>query len=254
MPHVKIDAHQLFYAHSHAVTPNAPTLVLIHGAGGSRLHWPSELRRLPNANVYTLDLPGHGRSAGSAYDRVFTYAKTLIDFLDVTNISKAILLGHSMGGAIAQTTALNHPERVSGLVLIGAGAKLRVAPALLENVQKDFQASLDLLTRWLWADHAPQELVQRGREALNQVSAQTLYNDFLACDNFDLMAQLAEIDTPTLVIVGSADRLTPPKYARYLVEQLSAARLVTIKDGGHMVALEQPTQVAQAVADFIQKI
>ena len=252
MPYATINDRRLFYAASQ--TPNAPTLVLIHGAGGNHLHWPPELRRLPGATVYALDLPGRGRSDGPSHNAVTDYAKILIGFLDATQTERAVLVGHSMGGAISQMTALTYPQRVAGLVLVGTGARLRVAPAILEGALSDFEKAADLITRFAWAKDAPQDLVRLGREALAETSPQVLHGDFFACDTFDVMERLGEISAPTLVVSGTADLLTPHKYGVHLAEHIPHAQLVTVEGGGHMMALEQSGVVAEAVAAFMQEL
>jgi pimeloyl-ACP methyl ester carboxylesterase len=254
MPYAELDTGKLFYAQSRGRDPGAPTLVLIHGAGGSHLHWPAELRRLPGATVYALDLPGHGRSDGPGCDSIVAYVAALIGFLDATGTERAVLVGHSMGGAISQMTALTHPGRVAGLVLVGTGARLRVAPAILEGILDDFDAAIDLVTRFAWAKDAPQELTRRGRQMMAQTPPEVMHGDFAACDAFDVLQRLGEIDAPTLVITGTADLLTPHKYGAFLAEHIPNARLVTVEGGGHMMALEQPGPVAGAVAEFISTL
>ena len=254
MPYAELDTGRLFYAQSRGRGPDTPTLVLIHGAGGSHLHWPAELRRLPGATVYALDLPGHGRSDGPGCDSVAAYVTALIGFLDATGTDRAVLVGHSMGGAISQLTVLTHPQRVAGLVLVGTGARLRVAPAILDGILKDFDAAIDLVTRFAWAKDAPQELTRRGREMMAGTPPEVIHGDFAACDAFDVLQRLGEIDAPTLVVTGTADLLTPHKYGVFLAEHIPNARLVTVEAGGHMMALEQPIPVARAVADFISTL
>jgi len=254
MPYAELDTGKLFYAQSRGHGPSAPTLVLLHGAGGSHLHWPAELRRLPGVTVYALDLPGHGRSDGPGCDSVAAYVAALIGFLDATATERAVLVGHSMGGAISQMTALTHPGRVAGLVLVGTGARLRVAPAILDGILDNFDAAIDLVTRFAWAKDAPQELTRRGRQMMAQTPPDVIHGDFAACDAFDVMQRLGEIDAPTLVITGTADLLTPHKYGAFLAEHIPNARLVTVEGGGHMMALEQPGPVARAVAEFISAL
>jgi pimeloyl-ACP methyl ester carboxylesterase len=251
MPYAPVNDRKLFYARVHAQNPDAPSLVLIHGAGGSHLHWPAELRRLPGANVCALALPGHGRSAGSGCKSIADYVAALIGFLDATGTERAVLVGHSMGGAIAQMAALTHPERAAGLVLVGTGARLRVAPAIIDGIFSDFDGAIDLITRFSWAEGAPDELTRLGRQTLAETPAEVTHGDFLACDAFDVMQRLNEIDAPTLVIAGAADQLTPHKYGVHLVKHIPNARLVTVEGGGHMMALEQPVVIAEAVSQFI---
>jgi pimeloyl-ACP methyl ester carboxylesterase len=252
MPYAEINGKRLFYAPSQSRQAKAPALVLIHGAGGSHLHWPPQLRRLDGATVYALDLPGHGRSDSPGHDNIPDYVTAVIRFLDAVQINQAVLMGHSMGGAIAQMSGLTYPERVAGLVLVGTGARLRVAPAILEGIREDPETAFDLVTRYAWALGAPKDLVQLGRETLAETPPEVIYGDYAACDRFDIMDRLDEIRVPALVIAGTADRLTPQKYGVYLADRLPDAQLVTIEGGGHMMMLEQPDRVAGAVAEFLQ--
>jgi len=107
MPFIPTTRTPVFIAdHREPGSTRAPTL-LIHGAGDSRLIWPGSLRRLPEADAIALDLPGHGKSPGPARDQVEDYAADVIALLDALRIDRAVLCGHSMGGAIAQQIALD---------------------------------------------------------------------------------------------------------------------------------------------------
>lgn len=232
----------------------APVVVLVHGAGGSRLLWPPQLRRLPGVTVYTLDLPGHGRSGGEACTTIVGYAEAVVGFLDEVGVAHAVIVGHSVGGAIALTLALDSPDRVAGLALIATGARLRVAPAVLDGLHADFAAAVEFLNRLTWSPGISPTLIERGRETLLEAGPAVLLNDLTACDRFDVMGRLNEIRAPTLVIAGSADLLTPPKYARFLAEHIPDARCEILEGAGHMVMLERPAEVARAVREFLSEI
>jgi len=250
VPHVETTIGELFCTLK-AGPEDGLKLVLIHGAGGSRLHWPPQLRRMAGVSVYTLDLPGHGRSAGPGCDTIDCYVETVVAFLDAVDVDQAIIVGHSMGGAIAQTMALERGGRVIALVLVGSGARLRVAPSILEGIETDFEGATGLVTQYAWSPDADPGLVNLGRTGLRETGPSVLQGDFLACDRFDIMDRLGRIGVPVLVIGGLADRLTPIKYSRYLVEGMPEAQLVTVEGAGHMVMLEQPHQVADAVREFV---
>ena len=98
-----------------------PPSYLIHGAGGHHLYWPPQIRRLTGYRVYALDLPGHGRSGGSGQQTIDSYTTAVKDWLIEVNLHSAVFVGHSMGSAIALSLALNYPDHVLGLVLIGGG-------------------------------------------------------------------------------------------------------------------------------------
>jgi pimeloyl-ACP methyl ester carboxylesterase len=156
-----------------------------------------------------------------------------------------------MGGAIAITLALDFADLVAGLVLVATGARLRVAPAILDGIRSDFEKTTELITRFAWSSGTAPRLIELGRQALLGTSADVLLGDFTACDRFDVMERLGEIAAPTLVVAGSADQLTTVKYARFLAKRISDARLVTVEGAGHMVMLERPLEVAEAMRDFL---
>lgn len=250
MPFAEIRKETIFYTRSRGPT-EGPTLVLLHGAGGTHLHWPAEMRRLPGATVYALDLPGHGRSGGEGCDTVMGYAEAVAAFLQTVGAGQAVLTGHSMGGAIALTLALDLPDQVAGLVLFSTGARLRVAPAILEGLRSNFEQAVEVMTRFAWSSEALPRLVALGRTELRDAGPEVLLGDFSACNRFDVMDRLGEIQQPTLVVAGSADQLTPVKYAHFLAEHIPDAHLAVIEGAGHMVTLERPAEVAKAVGDFL---
>lgn len=249
MPHAETECGRLFYTLKKG-PEGAPELLLIHGAGGSRLHWPPELRRMPCATVYTLDLPGHGRSEGSACRSIERYARAVVGLLDSLGLSSLEIVGHSMGGAIAQQLAVEHPRLVSSLALVSTGARLRVAPSILTNIEEDFDAAVDLITERAWSSGADSSLKQLGPRSLRDAGRDVVLRDFTACDRFDLMQRLDEIQVPMLAIVGTEDELTPVKYSRFLSERVVDGRLVLIEDAGHMVMLERPRRVGDAIRAF----
>jgi len=252
MPTIILEGERLHYrVHEGGLRPAGPPLVLVHGAGGNLMHWPGELRRLPEHTVYALDLPGHGGSGGRGRAEIAAYVEVVRGFADALGLPAFVLAGHSMGGGIAQECALRYPGRVAGLVLVGTGARLRVAPQFLAGVLDDFAATTALLATWTHGERADPNLLRLYLRRLREVDPQVLHGDFVACDAFDRVADVAHITVPTLILCGDADRMTPVKYSRYLAAQIAGAQLVEVPGAGHMVALEQPAVVAEAVARFL---
>ncbi|NIS79935.1 MAG: alpha/beta fold hydrolase [Anaerolineales bacterium] len=231
-----------------------PPLILIHGAGGTRLHWPTEVRRLPGEHVYSLDLPGHGGSPGAGEMRIGAYVEQLKTWLDAQEIERGVFVGHSMGGAISLTMALGDQERVAGLVLVGTGGRLRVHPEILAWTaeEKTFPKAVDMIKRWAFSPQASSRLVTLVEKRMGETPPAILHGDFLACDAFDILDRLGEVHVPAQVIVGTDDKMTPVKYSRYLEEHLPDARLEIIEGAGHMVMLERPGEVADVVKAFLE--
>jgi pimeloyl-ACP methyl ester carboxylesterase len=253
LPFINVNDEELFYAETRS--PNARlTMVLVHGAGENHLAWPAELRRVDGVTVYALDLPGHGKSGGKGRSSVGDYVEVVRGFLDTLNVERAVITGHSMGGAIAQQFALTWPTRTAGLILVATGAKLRVLPQILEGILTDTEAAFDLVTRFAWGPNAPEPMVQLGRAQMADTRPEVTAGDYAACDAFDVRERLGQIAAPTLVIGGTADQMTPWKYAGFLAEKISGARLARIEGAGHMVMLEQPELVAQHMEQFLARV
>ncbi|MFQ5420580.1 MAG: alpha/beta fold hydrolase [Anaerolineae bacterium] len=252
MPTLELKQKRIFYTRQPGRS-HGPTLLLIHGAGGTHLTWPLELRRFAEAVVITLDLPGHGRSQPPARTDITDYADDVAAVIDALQLENVIVVGHSMGGAIAQTLALRHRDKVAGLVLIGAGARLPVSDAILGQALTDFPAAVAFITRYSWAKNTPSALVADGREIMLNTDPTVLYGDFVACNRFNVMERLPQIRVPTLVIAGTDDKMTPHKFGRYLADHISQANLLTLDGAGHMMMLEQPGPVTAAIAVFLRR-
>jgi pimeloyl-ACP methyl ester carboxylesterase len=252
MPTVTVTGEQLHYQlHHGSPRPAEPPLVLVHGAGGNLMHWPGELRRLPGRTVYALDLPGHGKSRGAGQAEIGAYAEVVRDFAEALDLPALVLAGHSMGGAIALEFALRYPARLAGLILVGTGARLRVAPEILTGILDDSARTAELLAQRAHGERVDPNLLRLYARRLREVDPRVIHDDFLACDAFDRRADVNRIALPTLILCGDADRMTPVKFSQFLHEQIAGSQLVVVPGAGHMVMLEQPAAVAEAVAHFL---
>uniref|UniRef100_UPI002ACE0E96 alpha/beta fold hydrolase n=1 Tax=Chloroflexus sp. TaxID=1904827 RepID=UPI002ACE0E96 len=168
----------------------------------------------------------------------------------------AIVVGHSMGGAIALQLAVDAPQIVTGLGLVGSAARLRVAPALLAGLAGDAAArreAINTLAHWLFSPAADPGLI---REAFAEYAAPDpaiLLADLQACDGFDIRSQLAAIRCPALVVTGADDTLTPPKLGAELAAGLSGEHHL-LANAGHMPMLEAPDQLSELLLRFISTL
>ncbi|MGH2487178.1 MAG: alpha/beta fold hydrolase [Ktedonobacterales bacterium] len=230
-----------------------PALVFVHGSGDSAGCWAPIIQRLPQCACLALDLPGHG----ALVDRPGPSAMSVADYADYVrheltrrNLADVCLVGHSLGSAIALTLALEWPALVGRLVLVGAGARLRVLPNLLAEARTHPEATIRALVT---LGHAPghEQMAERGLAQPRPTAPGMLYRDLAACDAFDLLDDLGRIAQAALIVVGAEDRLTPPKYARFLCQRLTNATLVTIPDAGHYVMEEAPDALADAIRAWL---
>ena len=254
MPFLSVAGYETYFAHRRPVPETGPPVVFVHGAGGTHQHWLFQVRDLPCSPTYAVDLPGHGRSEGLGRDSVAAYGDWLLAFFDAADLDRAVVVGHSMGGAIAQDVALRYPGRIAGLGLVATGARLRVAPAILDGILADKDAAVGLITDWAFGPEASPEMVRLGRRQMGETLASVLHGDFAACDAFDVRQRLGEIAAPTLVLCGTKDRLTPSKYSVFLRDEIGGAAWRLVEGAGHMVMVERPQAVVQALADFLATV
>ena len=227
------------------------TLVFVHGAGGSSLSFYNQKEHFPQADA--VDLPGHPR--GTPLPSIEAYGQWLMDYCLAKRYQGMVVAGHSMGGAIALWLALHHPQQLRGLILMSTGARLQVHPDLLRFAEK----SLSDIDPWL--EQRAQALAKVESEVQEQlldrylvVGPEVQLNDLQACDRFDVMERLREVTTPTLVIHGTEDEITPPKYSQYLTDHIPEARGIAISGGTHLAHLEYPAQVNEAIQQFLDNL
>ncbi|NLI70745.1 MAG: alpha/beta hydrolase [Firmicutes bacterium] len=224
-------------------------ILFCHGSGGRSSHWRFQKRLSEKMRTIAVDLPGHGRSGGTAEDNVSAYREVLKTLVARKNLEPLFLAGHSLGGAIALDYARLYPGDLRGIILIATGARLRVMPAILERFRKK-EVFPEMLS-YIYSENAAPSLLEEARREMRETSPEIFYADFSACDGFDLMDRLHSIEVPALILVGREDLLTPVKYSKFLKDNLPDAELQVFEDAGHMIMLEQPRKINKYIRDFV---
>jgi pimeloyl-ACP methyl ester carboxylesterase len=229
-----------------------PTLVMIHGAGGRSQIWQGQINPLKHSlNTLALDLPGHGKTNGPGKNRVDEYAHWLGEILSALFQEPVFLMGHSMGGAIVQETALLYPKLLKGIILEGTGPRLQVAPMFLENFLNRFEETIDTVIGYAYAPGADQSMIREGAKLMKEAGPKVVHDDFLACDRFDRRKDLEKIDLPCLIICGEKDMLTPPSLSKGLHESIRGSMLKILPSVGHFAMIENYKAFNQSIRDFI---
>lgn len=228
-------------------------IVLVHGAGANARRFDRLALLVPDA--VAVDLPGHGGAPGTGLDHIEGaggYAASLAALLRREGFDRPILVGHSMGAAVALAIALEGSVPLGGIGLIGAGPRLRVHPEFLARTARGEVP--DGLAGLMYGPDADPALVAAEAEALVPMAASgVLGRDFAACDAFDASDRLRALDLPAALVVGSVDRMTPPRLGERLLGGWGdpGAIVATLVDGaGHYVQLERPEAVAGALLDL----
>jgi pimeloyl-ACP methyl ester carboxylesterase len=234
--------------------PKTP-LLCIHGAGCSSVVWMDVVRRLaPARRVVAPDLPGHGQSDRWHEISLALYRDAVGTVARVLEIDKAILVGHSMGGAIALLCALAWPERVAGLVIVTSGARLRVAPEVFRLLTEDWAHAPERFARMQFSPATPVDLVERWRAVLIAAEQEVMLGDLRACDGFDVRSELGRLKMPALVVAAEDDLMTPPKLSAELTAGLGNARQIVIAHAGHLAHLERADAFHEALGSFLAEV
>ena len=235
-----------------------PAIVLLHGAGFDHTTWALHSRWFAHHGFGVLapDLPGHGRSAGAPRPTIAEMADWTVALLDAAGVSKAKLVGHSMGSLIALETAARHPSRVSALGLIGTTATMTVGPDLLKAAEANDHAAIDMVSIWglgfqaeLGGSLAPGLWMHSGAQrVLEQCRPGVLFNDLSACNAYQgALAAAAGITVPATFILGERDMMTPAKGGKALAAATPNSRTVVLRGAGHMMMVEQPDELLTAL-------
>ena len=230
------------------------TLVFIHGAAGSSDFWSAQVQGLAGRiNTVAIDLPGHGQSDGSGYDRVEDYARSVVNFINAIDIKKIIPCGISLGGAITQQLMLDYPDLFEAGILICTGSKLRVAPDIFNAIAEGMDYYAEMITKFVASKMTHPDRLRRFKSDTARCKSEVVVKDFRACDGFDVMGRIGSISAPVLVVTAEDDQVTPPKYGDFLENSISAASRTHVKDAGHIVPMEKPEEINQAIADFLDR-
>ncbi|MFA1611533.1 alpha/beta fold hydrolase [Halobellus rubicundus] len=233
-----------------------PAVLAVHGSGGTHRVWTPQSTLADEYPITALDLSGHGESDDVAAEPGYETLSAYVD--DAVAVAEAVdadvILGNSLGGAVALQAALEREVDLDGLLLTGTGARLPVLDDVLQWVKDDFDRVVEFFHE---PDHlfhdANERTLELSRRALRQTGRATMERDLLTAHDFDVRDRLGEIAVPALAAVGEYDRLTPPHYHERLRKDIPDCELRILDDAAHLAMLERPDAFNDAVADFLDR-
>ena len=203
--------------------------------------------------VVLIELNGHGKSPDRSEKN--TTESYLADIEEIVRkYDRPVIGGHSMGGMLAQLFALRYPHLISGIILVGTGARLRVASFIFETIENNFEEYIEGASNFLFYEDASKELIEASKHEIRKCKPAIIRRDFAACDGFDIMDIVSDITHPTLIIVGEQDIMTPVKYSQYLHDNIPNSIMHVIAKAGHSVMLEQPHEFNAHVKDWMKTL
>jgi len=236
---------------------DGPPLLLLHGYGGDINVWVFNQEALAaERTVYALDLPGHGGSTKNVGDGdLASLVDVVASFMDALGIEKAHVFGHSMGGAVAGSFAISHPERVESLALIasaGLGEEINgeyIEGFIAANKRKEMKNALTLLfadpelvNRQLVNDVIKFKRLDGVNEALRKL-ADKLFPGGKQAD----VPDISSVEVPMLVVWGREDKVVPVAHSENVPQH---ARVEVIETTGHMPQMEAAGAVNRVIGEF----
>jgi pimeloyl-ACP methyl ester carboxylesterase len=231
-------------------------MILLHGLGTTKETWSPSFGALAGEHrVYAIDQIGFGRSDKPHLDyKIATFVDFLHGFLVAQNLGQATLVGNSLGGWIALAFAVQHPDMVDRLVLVGSAglpwlhpapvdlnpASLAATRALMEALVHDKDLVTEPIVRQAFADHLRND---------DGYTIQRTFAGFASPQFVD--ARLGSIRAPTLVVWGREDEMIPLAAGEKLRDGIAGARLVVFDHCGHLPHVEKPAEFTRAVLEFL---
>ncbi|MCH7229588.1 alpha/beta fold hydrolase [Glycomyces sp. L485] len=244
----------------HLVDGTGDPVVLINSLGGTLDMWKPQVGPLTERfRVVRFDTRGHGATHAEPGEwSMDDFADDVADLLVGLGIERAHLVGISLGGAIAMTTALRHPGRVGRLVLLSTAPKLgtveswheRTAKVKAEGCGSIADATMN---RWFTpgfhAEHP--EVVAEFREHFAACDAEGYASCCDAIAKYDLRGRLSPIDTGALVMYGTLDEVTTASDAEAIASEIALTEVVEVEGAQHLISTEQADFVNRRIIDFL---
>lgn len=263
MPFIQANGIKIYYE----VQGKGDPLVLISGFTEDHTAWEDVVAELAkNFRVLTFDNRGAGQTIYP--EKPFTteeMADDTIALLSALDIPQAYILGHSMGGNIAQQIALRHPKNILKLIIACSMAKLdSVARAVINTGEKlvdagvPFELLIANIFPWIFsADFLAdeQKVAKALKKKLRNPHPQTLAgykHQLRACNQHDTSARLVEIKVPTFVLSCDSDLLISPRHSERMAAKIPGAQLTILPNIGHIPQVENPSLFCERVKGFLK--
>lgn len=242
------------------------SLVFLHGVGGGHHAWDAQLPffAAQGYGAHAWDQPGYGESAGIEPYDLEDIAAALVRLIEKLDDGPVVLIGHSMGGFVAQETYARSAAHVKGLALCftsaafgGGGSafarefiEARIRPLDEGKTMADIAAKLMPTMRGAHSDAGGLALAGR---IMSRVPPDTYRKAIALLTTFDRREQLARISVPTLVLAGSDDKVAPAPVMERMAAKIPGAEYVVLERCGHLGPMDQPDEFNAALLSFLQR-
>jgi pimeloyl-ACP methyl ester carboxylesterase len=235
-----------------APRPGLPAALLVHGSGGRAEVWDTMLGRFAHLNPYAVDLPGRAGSTGPQRETAEEYAAFLDAVRAGLGLPAALIVGQSLGGAIAQQYARDYAGRCLGIVVANSAPDFNISEERLRAIADEWEEAAASYAAGQLSPGASEPLLAAALEMVRQREPDVFADDLRTCHRFNSRPWAGELKPPVLILAGREDRLTALPRSLALLELIPHAELVVLSPCGHCTMLEQPARFAAQVDLFAQ--
>ncbi len=242
---------------------SGPTVLMLHGISGSHLSFAPQVETFASNGwrAVAWDMPGYGRSAPIEPYTFKGLAQSCITLIECLKGGDVVLVGHSMGGMVAQEVVARRPDLVNRLVLCGTSAAFGSSGSWQREFIAQRTAPLDagrsmaelaqvLVPQMIGPGSLP-EGVRLAQHCMSQVNPSTYRRALEALVTFDRRANLSQIHVPTLLLAGEHDRTAPPAVMKKMAQAIAGSTYLELPGIGHLQNLEAPDEFDAAVLNFL---
>ena len=235
-----------------------PSILLMHGSGLTHIVWSlhEQFYASQGYNVLSVDIPGHGNSEGPSLKSIKEISDWIKSLMNILNISKIIIVGHSQGSLVGIDFAARYPNLLNSLILVAGSYKMPVNQDLIDFAEAGDEKAITLMMKWGYegskafiGGNPVKKIINSSREI-----REVLAVDLNACNNYKDGAEfLKKINCPTLCIFGELDKMVPVKAGLKMAEQIKNSKTKIIPECGHMIIFEKAFEMRKLVKEFITK-
>ncbi len=256
MGYVTVEGRNINYVYSQeaeAGVKKGYTVLLVHGAYDSLNVWSAQYQFLERDHTpIALDLPGHGESQGPPINNPDVFRQFIKAFVDVMGLAPFVFCGHSMGGSMALDYALNYPETLKGLILVGSSPSWPRDPGFIEGWRADPQKAKDASGSNLFSKKTPQHIIDRYDQQARANPAEVWLADAENFTSYKLNDEIHRIDLPALAICGDEEAWI--EGTEEINAKLPNSTMKIVPAAGHSIMVEQPDQLNEAIGEFLKTI
>jgi len=235
-----------------------PSILLMHGSGLTHIVWSlhEQFYASQGFNILSVDLPGHGNSEGPSLKSIEEISDWVKSLMNVLNIKKIIIIGHSQGCLVGIDFASRYPNLINSLVLVAGCYKMPVNQDLINYAEAGDEKAILLMMKWGYegskafiGGNPVKKIINSSREI-----REVLAVDLNACNNYKGGKEsLEKINCQTLCIFGDLDKMVPLELGNKMTSMIKNSEKKIINNCGHMIIFEKAFEMRKIVKEFLTK-